>query len=417
MIAMLNQHHSAESASEDSASWQIPSQQLRANNWEVIVAGAGPAGSTLARCLAAAGHRVLLLDRQRFPRDKVCGDALIPDALNALRRAGLYDDVAARGQSLSTISAFSPSRIEVPIAGEYITLKRVILDEIMARGAVRAGAVLATGTVDAVESIGEQQVSVGLRDALVPQRARIAVIATGADVGLLKQLGMVTRTLPSALAVRRYVKSRMKLDRLIVSYDRRVLPGYGWIFPLGADEYNVGCGMFLPRSRTRNLEALLSRFLEEFPLGRQLMAEATWVGELRGAPLRCGLKGAAVSATGNIIAIGESIGATFPFTGEGIGKAMETAEIAAQAIHHSLRDGSRDKLTTLPGLLQARLAPKYLAYETAQKWISRSWTNDFIAWRAKRSKYMQRALEEMIADRGDARGVFSFRSLVHSVLN
>jgi len=401
---------------EDPDSWQAPAEDLAPRTWDVAVVGAGPAGSTLARCLASAGHDVLLLDRHRFPRDKVCGDALIPDALNALRRAGLYDDVAARGYRADVLCAFSPSRIEVALRGEYVTLKRSVLDALLARAAVKAGAMLSTGTVETIEPISDKCVNIHVRGVGTPQRARVAVIATGADVGLLNRLGMATTTLPTALAVRRYVHSRTKLDRLIVSYDRRVLPAYGWIFPLGGGEYNVGCGLFLPRRQDRNLQTLLSRFLEEFPLAKQLMAEATSLGELRGAPLRCGLKGTAAAAKGNVLAIGETIGATFPFTGEGIGKAMETAEIAAESVMKTLQSGTHEPLASLPSLLQKELSARYIAYETAQRWISRPWMNDLIAWRTRRSKYMRNAFEEMIADRRDVPQVFSLRGLLQSAL-
>ena len=64
--------------------------------WDAVVVGAGPAGATAARQLARQGHRVMLLDSRAFPREKVCGHALLADALACLERVGLLDEVAAR---------------------------------------------------------------------------------------------------------------------------------------------------------------------------------------------------------------------------------------------------------------------------------------------------------------------------------
>ena len=249
-----------------------------------------------------------------------------------------------------------------------------------------------------------------------PQRARFAVLAVGAQVELLNRLGMVTAPLPSALAVRCYVRSEAEFDRLIISYDKRLLPGYGWIFPMGGGEYNVGCGEFLPRPAGHNLKDLLARFLDTFPLARELMARGGTMGEVQGAPLRCGLTGSTLVRPDGILAIGESIGATFPFTGEGIGKAMETAEIAADAVDQALSSGSREGLKLLPHHLSRELAPKYEAYQVAQRWISHAWVNDLVAWRANRSRYMQRALRDILADRADASRIFSVRGFAKSLM-
>src|SRR5262245_9935801 len=108
--------------------------------WDVVVAGAGPAGSTAARLLAESGHHVLLLDRRPFPREKVCGDALIPDALAALTRAGLLDRVLACGRSVATMEAVSASGIAFALPVRCVTIRRLDLDAILVDAAVAAGA-------------------------------------------------------------------------------------------------------------------------------------------------------------------------------------------------------------------------------------------------------------------------------------
>ena len=228
---------------------------------------------------------------------------------------------------------------------------------------------------------------------------------------------MLTRPEPSALALRCYISSDIDIDQLMISYDRSILPGYAWIFPLGSQEYNVGCGVFYqnPRQRRVNLHTMFDRFLNSFPQARELMRSKRHMTPLRGAPLRCDLTGSEVLGNGRILAIGESIGATFPFTGEGIGKAMETAELAAEAIAQTLESGDFEPLRRFPARLKLDLLPRYRAYATAQRWLSRSWLNDLVAWRASRSPYLRDAMARIVAESGDSNDVFSLRGLWRSM--
>src|SRR5574340_446925 len=89
--------------------WQPPVSDEGTDEWEVIVVGAGPAGSIAAGHLARSGYRVLLLDGQKFPRDKTCGDALIPDSLKVLERTSLLPEILKHGNQFSLASVFSPS--------------------------------------------------------------------------------------------------------------------------------------------------------------------------------------------------------------------------------------------------------------------------------------------------------------------
>ena len=406
----------ASSPTED-ADWQARLEDQAHTGWDVAVVGAGPAGSLAARELANRGHRVLLLDKYRFPRDKVCGDALIPDAIDALRRAQLYQRIRSCAHEVRRASVFSPSQIQVSIAGEFLTLKRRVFDSLMAQAAVEAGAVFCQGAVTAIEPQGGSTVRLRVQGLGKAYEARFVVIATGAKVGLLGQLGMLTRPEPSALALRCYISSDIDIDHLMISYDRSVLSGYAWIFPLGSQEYNVGCGVFYqsPRQRRVNLHTMFDRFLNSFPPARELMRSKRHMTPVRGAPLRCDLTGSEVLGNGRILAIGESIGATFPYTGEGIGKAMETGELAAEAIDQTLKSGDFESLREFPARLKLDLLPRYRAYATAQRWLSRSWLNDLVAWRASRSPYLREAMARIVAESGDSNDVFSLRGLWRSM--
>lgn len=392
---------------EKGSALQRPLAEVTHQGWDVIVAGAGPAGSMAALHLARAGRRVLLADKAAFPREKVCGDALIPDAIACLRRAGLWEAVRASGYASATATVFSPSRHELDVPGDYLTVKRVVLDDLLAGAASVSGARFCRGAVRGVEAT-EGGLRVQFEGDAREFAAGAVILATGADVTLAGGLGMVEAAAPSAFAMRCYVRSGLELDRLVVAYDRSTLPGYAWIFPLGGGEFNVGCGVIARDGKPpSNLKAMYDSFLASFPLGRELKEKAVASTPPKGAMLRCGLKGTRVLAKGPVIAVGEVIGTTFPYTGEGIGKAMETGEMVAGRLAEALATGRHEGLQAIPLDLERSLRPRYRGYEVAERWFARPWLNDFVVKRGRTSRFVQRALPEIFAERTDPRVVFS----------
>ena len=383
--------------------------------WDVIVAGAGPAGSTAAYHLASAGHTVLLVDRHEFPREKVCGDALIPDALNSLRTLGLYNAVRALGHCVNRLTAFSPSRLPVRVDAECITLRRELLDALIAEKAIAQGTTFRVGAVASIRQKIGGGVTVTFHGSERRAQARVAILATGANVSLLENLGVVQRPTPSGLALRCYVRSAHIIDDLIISFDRSITPGYAWIFPMGNREYNVGCGVFYNGTRKNkiNLREAFSAFMTHFPVARSLMSKAESATPLRGAMLRSGLEGAARSCNGgSIVSIGETIGATYPFTGEGIGKAMETAALAARQIDYALQRDDPEPIGRIPRLIEEQLASRYVGYQVAQRWLSRPWLYDLVAIRIRSSRRLQDAAAGILNETTDPGAVFCWRTLL-----
>lgn len=397
--------------------WQRPLGALPERFWDAIVVGAGPAGAMASRYLAGMGHCVLVIDKQRFPRDKVCGDALIPDSIRCLQRAGLYDAVARAGYRLGTVDVYSPSQAVLSLSGAFITCKRIVLDHILARAAAEHDAVVCQGHVADIAVLEDHTVAVACKGYGRPLRARVALIATGADVSLLSRCGMAERPRATAVALRCYIRSSYVIDRLTLSFDRAIVPGYAWIFPVSRDEYNVGCGvLYHPKKKTEfNLRDIYRRFVSAFPLCRSLMVKSTASTPLQGARLRCGLRGACVAPGGNVLAIGETIGATFPFTGEGIGKAMETGEIAAEIVHDALTHDAFDRLHDFPRRLEQQLRPRYKGYQMAEDWLGNAWLNDLVIRRARKSRFLREAMNGIITETVDPGAIFSFRGLLKSL--
>lgn len=398
----------------------IPVADAAARTWDAIVVGAGPAGALAALRLARAGAAVLLADRRPIGRDKACGDALIPDALACLARNALLDRVRALAHPSHRATIYGPSGRAVEIESEALTLRRAVLDAELATAAVEAGATLVRATVERVDEAGAAGALVRVAGEARPLRARLAIVATGANATTLAACGLLEREAPSAVAIRTYLRSDAPLDGFVVSFDRRILPGYAWAFPMGDGTFNVGVGVVAGARGSGDGEAGLRRMLDDFlahtPVGRALAAGERSRARVRGALIRFGLAGARPWSGGAIVAVGEAIGATYPLTGEGIGKSMETAELAADAALDALRTDSLPALAAYPRALDARLRPKYRAYGVAQRWIARPWLADLVFLRAQRSARVRRGLEGMLRETVDPSVIFSPRGVVAALL-
>ena len=180
-------------------------------NVDVLVVGAGPAGSAAARVLAGAGLRVLLTDRHAFPRDKVCGDALIPDSLAALATLGLRDRVDGAAYVSRVIRIYAPDGDTLNCVASAPRCLGRRSTSCMVSGAIEAGAQFMPHlkALGALESDGVVQ---GARFEHVRTRERVAVharstiLATGAAGDALKQFGVCEEPSPSAMAARLYVR-------------------------------------------------------------------------------------------------------------------------------------------------------------------------------------------------------------------
>jgi menaquinone-9 beta-reductase len=376
---------------------------------DVLVVGAGPAGSACAQTLAAAGQRVLLADQHVFPRDKVCGDGLIPDAHAALHRLGVLDEVMAAAQAAVHLRCVGPRGSKVDVPGTLAVLPRKVLDHILVRAAQRAGAeLLAPLRFESVLEEGGRVVGarLGAGEALHEIRARAVVLATGAVPQALIAAGMCERRTPSGVALRGYVKNESMVGRITqlqLVWHRRLAGGYGWIFPAPGAQFNIGAGLTGSHVERRgrhsmrnvNLREMFEAFCEVYAPARELMAGGTLQGELKGAPLRCSLVGARWSRPG-LLVTGEAAGSTYAFSGEGIGKAMETGLLAAEALIGRLDDDSAARAHYEAAMQQLR--PKFALYEKAAHVNYRPWLADIVIWRANKSPRILRRMAGVLEE-------------------
>ena len=395
---------------------------------EVLVIGAGPAGSACAMQLARAGIDVLLCDRHEFPRDKVCGDGLIPDALQALARLGLADAVLARAACASRLDCFAPRGGQLALPARLAVLARRELDELLRQAAVDAGARwLAPARFEApLLDAGGRVAGARLRqgEAVRQARARWTVLATGADAKALEAAGVCRRRAPSGMALRGHVHSQAMAARITglqVVWHRALRGGYGWIFPGGGGRFNIGVGYMHGQGREQahgapKLRELLAAFQQVHEPARALMQGGTPLGDVKGAPLRCSLAGAATSRPGLLVA-GEAAGSTYLFTGEGIGKAMESGLAAANAIAVvRQRQGGDAQVRAAYDAELAALKPRFAAYELANRFNERPWMVDFLVWRAGRSPSVAARLAGVLDESQDPGRLASAQGLLRLLL-
>jgi geranylgeranyl reductase family protein len=372
---------------------------------DAIVVGAGPAGSAVANTLARGGRDVVLVDAHAFPRDKVCGDGLIPDAHRALAKLGCLDAVMAEARQATTLGCISAHGGRIDVPGRLAVLPRKRLDEIVCSSAVAAGARMFAparfvAPLREGDDAGGRVVGARLSDGerVREVRAPWLVLASGAQPQATIAAGLCERRTPSAIALRGYVENAAMTPRITsleVVWHKKLTPGYGWIFPCGHDVFNIGVGLAQRRPEATdhaNLRDVFAAFKSLYPPARELVETGRWLGDpehaLKGAPLRFSLEGARLEAPGALVT-GEAAGSTYAFTGEGIGKAMETGIHAAEAIlGRRVDDTSADADAAVRADYAARvlaLKPRFDVYEQASSANERPWLVDLLVWSARRS--------------------------------
>jgi geranylgeranyl reductase family protein len=389
---------------------------------DVLVVGAGPAGSACAQTLAAAGLDVLLVDQHAFPRDKVCGDGLIPDSHAALKRLGVYDEVMAQAQAVHAVRCVAPRAGHVDVPGTLAVLPRQQLDHILVRAAKRAGArLLAPLRFDGVLTEGEQVVGGRFKqgEQVHEVRARWLVLATGAVPQAMLAAGVCERRTPSGMALRGYVQHAglaATLKELQIVWHPRLRGGYGWVFPGPDGVFNVGVGLSgshqagadgRHRMQDVNLRQMLQTFAEVHPPAAELLRDGQVRGAFKGAPLRCSLTGARWTRPG-LLVTGEAAGSTYAFTGEGIGKALETGLLAAEAV---LAGGDDAAVRARYEAQLAALAPKFKLYDQAERVNRRPWLADLVVWRARKSERIRRRLTGVLEETQSPGRLFTWRGL------
>jgi geranylgeranyl reductase family protein len=413
----------------------------REDDADVIVVGAGPSGSTAAYYLAQAGLNVLLLEKSRFPRDKVCGDGLTPRAVKSLVAMGVDVSEEAgwlRNKGLRVIGGGMRLELDWPELSSYpgygLVRPRSSLDEQLARRAQAAGVKLLEGTtvtgpvldsagrITGVEAEPETGAKAKSKSRVGNERergdsrtyrARVVVAADGNSSRLSVAMGLSKRDdRPMGVAVRTYYTSPRHDDDYLESWldlwdGDRLLPGYGWIFGMGDGTSNVGLGLLNTSTAFGNTDyrALLKRWLRSMP-EEWGYTEENRTEPVRGAALPMGFNRTPHYHRGLLLA-GDAAGMVNPFNGEGIAYAMESGELLARVVAQALARPTRAEaervLLRYPEELQAAYGRYYTLGRIFVQLIGRPQLMRYATSRGMNHPQLMRFALKLLANLSDPR--------------
>jgi len=328
---------------------------------KVLIIGAGPSGTACAATLHRLGHEVVVVDKATFPRDKCCGDGLTTNALRILEGLNFDPSRVADWQTCSDVEmrSFSGRKIDLPlpsIGGQFAAIApRAQLDHALVEHCRDMGITIHEGC--AFESITHHDtngISVRVEN-LGELTVDYVVAADGMWSPVRKSLGLSTQGyLGEWHAFRQYIGNvhGSANEKLHIWFEKDLLPGYAWSFPLPDNRVNFGFGILRTSDRSTKYMNDLWRDLLTRPhitavLGEHFVPEdrhTAW-------PIPARIHDA-VRSSGRVLFIGDAVCATDTLTGEGIGQALETGIAAGEAIHEcntaaDVRDSYSHKIDSL----------------------------------------------------------------------
>lgn len=346
-----------------------------AERYDLVVVGAGPGGSSAAYHSTRAGLSTLLVDRQEFPRDKTCGDGLMPHASSEVAMMGLADwlDEPHHGKftgfSIYTRSAYLRQNVPPSLHGPrgYV-VRRQETDAKLLDRAVSAGADFRAGVraTDLVRSASGAVTGIVASKAGESMRFDAPLVVVADGVGGFAGKGMKAHQ--NAVARRQYFRDVEGPDKkdlhIFITKDMNSHgAGYGWVFYFGDGTANVGAGVSTAAlARTgRNLKDFYDRFLEE-PLMADWLKNAAPEGPPTSWSLKMGMWGARRYGQGMML-VGDAGSMVHPISGEGVGYALESGRLAASWANeaHVRKDFSASTLSGYERQLRHRRAREHLS--------------------------------------------------------
>ncbi|MEM6645009.1 MAG: NAD(P)/FAD-dependent oxidoreductase [Bacteroidota bacterium] len=388
-------------------------------DYDVLIAGAGPAGTTAGTLLAREGRRVLIADKATFPRDKTCGDAISGKSVDALKALGLIDQMQD-GPTIDSwgilFSSAAGDEVAIPFTKDYskpvppgYLATRVDFDNLLLETAVESGCTVwqntaVTGLVRNGEAVTGMTVK---RDGEVHTlNAPLVLGADGAYSVVARELGMTQLDEDHYYAsVRGYYEGVTGfLDHHFIElhFVEEAAPGYFWIFPMPDGKANVGLVVLSRTVKQKGLK--LKRLLADMiahPRFAARFANARPLGTPKGWGLPLASKPKPMAGDGWML-LGDAASLIDPFTGEGIGNAMVSGMHAAQWAGKALDTGDASKalLSGYEADVLAVLKDEIRISTTLQRMLRWKWLFNTVIRKASRSDELADTISCMFDDLG-----------------
>lgn len=378
----------------------------------VLIIGAGPGGCHASLHLSRSGIDHVMVDRSAFPRDKICGDAFSGKVVEEFSKLDLTLDMDTQALSSYGVTFVAPNgkALRVPFkvgqktsdpAPGFIS-KRLEFDQLLLEEALTSPHLSFHEKVElrTFKRDGDDWICTD-RSGKRGFTARYLIVADGAQSTFAKQFGGIRKDNKHyAAGIRAYYSNVKGLDKenfIELHFLKEFIPGYLWIFPLPDNQANVGIGLRsdLVRKRKLDLKKTLSELIERHPALRERFRDAELVDDVKGWGLPFGSVKRPISGERYCL-IGDAASLIDPFTGEGIGNAMVSGRLAAEAIQKAL-----DSNTAISGYDEAvyrELWPELKLSHNLQLLASRKWLFNWLINKAVSNETLSQTISSMFTD-------------------
>jgi geranylgeranyl reductase family protein len=392
-------------------------------NTDVIVVGAGPAGAGTSFFLSKQGIDHVVIDKETFPRDKVCGDACSGKTALVIERANpeWLQEIFAESENympswgMSFVAA-NGKQVDIPFRPKEMrdgsapgfTASRLVFDNFLFRKIQSAhNKVFQGALIKRVErNDGQMDVQMSCDGTDYEICAKVIVGCDG-DKSIIRRnfFKKDTTTKSDAVGLRAYfegVEGLQEDNFLEVHFLKEMLPGYFWIFPLPGGMANVGVGILSERVRKKkiNLREQMLHAIKNNPALAPRFKNAKLIDKIHGWGLPLASNSLTLS-TDNVLLAGDAASLVDPFSGEGIGNAMYSGMLAAHAINTALRSGDFSAAffrEHYDSVVNRRLGEEFKVSGTLQQLCKYPWIFNMVVNKAQKSKTLRDSIGSMFYD-------------------
>ena len=383
----------------------------------MIISGAGPAGATCALFLARSGKKVLLLEKAKFPRDKVCADNKTWLCTDIVKELGLWKEfeklekAEIRGVLISSPAGheiYTPLlEGEIAKKGPWYNTRRLLFDNMLAAACKKEKNIEFIENATALKPIIENSQVVGVEFAdkkrkVSTANSKVVVASDGSASPIANALGISPKIKGRyALNMRAYFEGvKGPMDRCELHYLKGVCPGDFWIFPVDGKTCNVGIGMRQEdigeggMGLQERLEEIIKseKFASRFANAKRIGDFGVWGLSVLGKKRKCSGDG--------FVLCGDAGAFAMTFSGEGVGPAMRTGKIAARAISRAFErnDFGARSMKEYDEMLWRELEPEVRGFAFLETLILNEWLFDFVVKRASKKPELIGMSSRMQAD-------------------